>query len=118
MFTKRRAREKMSEHTTDLTEKTFDASIKKGKWIVDFWAEWCGPCKIMAPHFEAVAKEQHGSIHFGKVDIEANYSLPEKFGVMSVPTTIFFENGEVVHAAVGALTKEALKEMIASTFGK
>lgn len=106
----------MSENTVDLAEKTFDKETKKGKWVIDFWATWCGPCKIMAPHFDAAAKEFKGKIVFGKVNVDENYNLADKFQVMSIPTTIFLQDGEVVHATVGALNKEQITELIDNSF--
>ena len=106
----------MSENSAELSEKTFDSYVAKGKWIVDFWAEWCMPCKIMAPHFEAVAKEMHGKINFGKVNVEENYELTDKFSIRGIPTTLFLKNGDVVHSEVGAINKEALKEIIGKVF--
>ena len=106
----------MSENTIELTENNFDAQIKKGKWIVDFWAEWCGPCKIMSPHFDAAAKELKGKINFGKVDVDENSELAGKFDVMSIPSIIFFQDGEIVHAAVGAMNKGQLLELAENSF--
>ena len=106
----------MTENTIDLTEKNFDKEIKKGKWVVDFWASWCGPCKIMAPHFDAAAKELKGKVSFGKVNVDENSSLANKFEVMSIPTTVFFKDGEVVHASVGAMNKSQILENIDNSF--
>jgi len=106
----------MSENTIELTTKNFDKEIKKGKWIVDFWAVWCGPCKIMAPHFEAVAKELKGEINFAKVNVDENHEIANKYQVMSIPTTIFFQDGEIAHAAVGAMNKSQILELIDNSF--
>jgi len=106
----------MSEHTIELTTKNFDKETKKGKWVVDFWAVWCGPCKIMAPHFESAAKEFKGKISFGKINVDENYELANKYKVMSIPTTIFFQDGEVVHAAVGAMNKSQILGLIENSF--
>mgnify|MGYP001567704487 CR=1 FL=1 len=106
----------MSDNITELNEKNFSSTTKKGKWVIDFWAEWCGPCKIMAPHFESAAKELKGKIHFGKVNIEENYSLTEKYNIMSIPTTLFLLDGEVIHASVGAMNKSQIDEQIENNF--
>ena len=100
-----------------LDDNSFNGSIAKGNWVVDFWAEWCGPCKIMAPHFDSAAKELKHKIGFGKVDVDSNYELAQKYEVMSIPTLLFFKNGEVVHATVGALNKEQLKKTVEEIFG-
>ena len=106
----------MGDEIKELTEKNFNSSIKKGKWIVDFWAEWCGPCKIMAPHFDSAAKELKGKVNFAKLNVDDNYEIANKFHVMSIPTIMLFEDGEVVHASVGALNKEQILSMIKEMF--
>jgi thioredoxin 1 len=106
----------MGEDTIDLNSGDFDSSIKTGKWIVDFWASWCGPCKIMAPHFEAAAKELKSKIRFAKVNVDENYEIANKFEIMSIPTILFFQDGEVVHASVGAMNKEQILELADNSF--
>ncbi len=98
----------MGTHTKELTADNFDASIKKGNWVVDFWASWCAPCKLMAPEFEAAARELKGKVHFGKVNVDDNYELAERFQIMAVPSMLFFKNGELVEQTAGALTKEQI----------
>lgn len=104
----------MSPDIIELNEKNFDEKIKKGRWIVDFWAIWCSPCKIMDPHFEAAAKELKGKINFGKVIVDENISISERYGIMSIPTTMLFEDGEVIDQRVGAMTS---KEQIIGFIG-
>ena len=99
-------------HTTDLDGKNFDTFVKKGICVVDFWAVWCGPCKISEPIFEALASEFKGRVGFGKVDVDKNYELAQRFRVMSIPTMIFFKNGEQVDRVIGALPKDVLKKKI------
>ena len=106
----------MSEDTIELTEKNFDKETKKGKWVIDFWATWCGPCKIMGPQFDFAAKELKGKIKFGKVNIDENYDLANKFQVMSIPTVLLIQDGEVANASVGAMNKEQILETIDNTF--
>ena len=107
----------MSGDIIELSEKNFDEKIKKGKWIIDFWAIWCSPCKIMAPHFEAAAKEMKNKINFGKVNVDENYSLAERYGIMSIPTTILFKDGEIIDQTVGAMTsKEKIMNFIGNNF--
>lgn len=103
-----RAEVSMSKDILELTEGIFDASVKKGSWIIDFWTVWCGPCKLMAPHFEAAAKELKGKVQCAKVNVDENYALAERFGIMAVPTTLFFSNGELVEQTTGALTIEQI----------
>jgi thioredoxin 1 len=75
---------------------------------VDFWAPWCGPCRMMAPNFEALAKAYVGKIAFGKVNVDDNPKTSEKFGIMSIPTILLFKNGKMVHQMVGFVPKEML----------
>ena len=106
----------MSAHTKELTIENFDATIQKGKTVVDFWAAWCGPCKMMAPNFDAAAAELSGKVTFGKVDVDAEGELAERFGVMSIPTIIFFEDGEIVEQFAGARSKEDLLASVKDVF--
>ncbi len=102
----------MKAYTTDLDSLSFNAFVKKGIVAVDFWAAWCGPCKISGPIFEDLASEFKGKVGFGKVDVDKNYELAQRFHVMSIPTLIFFKNGEQIERVVGALPKDVLKKKI------
>ena len=76
--------------------------------MVDFWATWCGPCKMIAPHVDALSEEYAGKAKIVKVDIDEERDIAEKFGIMSIPTLYFFKNGEVVDQVVGAQPKHVL----------
>ena len=102
----------MNINILELTEKNFDAVVKKGNWIIDFWTVWCGPCKIMEPHFEAAALELKGKVKFAKVNVDENYALADQFGIMTVPTTLFFKDNELVEQTTGALTKEQILKKV------
>lgn len=106
----------MGENTIELTSENFDEKIKTGKWIVDFWAEWCGPCKMLSPIFDECGKEFKGRVSFGKVNIEKDGDLAERFEVMSIPTMIMIKDGEVVNRFTGLMPKEDLLEEIDSSF--
>ena len=102
----------MSEGIIELNPENFDKNVNKGKWVIDFWAGWCGPCIMLKPNFEAVAKEMKGKVKFGKVDIDAHQDLAERFQVINIPTILLVENGEVINSSVGYISKEALAKNI------
>lgn len=76
--------------------------------LVDFWAEWCGPCRIIAPFVEQMSEEFEGKAVIGKVDVDSNPGVAGKFGIRNIPTILFFKNGEVVDKQVGAVQKNVL----------
>ncbi len=80
--------------------------------LVDFWAAWCGPCKMIAPHVEELAKEYAGKMKIGKVDVDANSKIATRYGVMSIPTIIFLKKGKVMGQLVGAVSRHDLKRKI------
>ena len=80
--------------------------------MVDFWANWCGPCKMIGPIVEELAKEYAGKMKIGKVDVDSNSALASKYGVMSIPTLIFFKGGKIMDQVSGALNKSTLKQKI------
>jgi thioredoxin 1 len=93
----------------EFTESNFDELIKTDKPVlVDFWAEWCGPCRLVGPHVEALATEYEGKAVIGKVNVDQHGALAAKYGVRNIPTLIVLKNGEVVDKVVGAVPKETL----------
>ncbi len=102
----------MSENITNLTEATFDEVINAASEpvVVDFWAEWCGPCKMIAPVLEEIAVEQAGAVKITKLNVDENPSIAQRYGVMSIPTMLVFRNGEIDRKVVGAKGKAQLIE--------
>jgi thioredoxin 1 len=98
----------------DVTEATFEQEVLKSETpvIVDFWAEWCGPCHAVAPVLEKIVEERGGKIKLVKVNIDQEQGLSIKYGVMSIPTIILFKEGEPAAAAVGAQPKSALERSL------
>ena len=84
--------------------------------LVDFWATWCGPCKMIAPLVDELAKEYAGKMKIGKVDVDTNPKMATEYGVMSIPTIIFFKKGRVMNQLVGAVNKSDLKRKIEENF--
>jgi thioredoxin 1 len=106
----------MSENIKHITDASFEADVLKSERpvLVDFWAEWCGPCKSIAPILEEVASAYEGKISIVKLDVDANTAVPAKFGIRGIPTLILFKNG-VAHAQkVGAMAKGQLTSFIDS----
>ena len=102
----------MAEGISTLTDSTFDEEIAGSAevTIVDFWAEWCGPCKMIAPILEEIATEQAGKVKVAKLNVDDNPDAARRFDVMSIPTLILFENGEPKKKLIGAKGKGQLLE--------
>ena len=95
----------------ELSAKMFDAEVAKGTTLVDFWASWCGPCRMLAPVIEEISESAKG-VKFGKVEISNEQGLAGKFGVMSIPTLILFKDGEEVDRLIGAYPREIIEKWI------
>ncbi|MDO8299997.1 thioredoxin TrxA [Lacisediminimonas sp.] len=106
----------MSDNIKHISDASFDSDVLKSDKpvLVDFWAEWCGPCKMIAPILEEIAKEYDGKLLIAKMDVDANQAVPAQFGIRGIPTLILFKNGEVAAQKVGAMGKAQLASFIDS----
>ncbi len=104
----------MSDGIAHVTDATFDQEVLKadGPVLVDYWAEWCGPCKMIAPVLEEIAGEYKGKIKIAKLNIDENPGTPPKYGIRGIPTLMIFKNGGVEATKVGALSKSQLSAFI------
>ena len=95
-----------------ITDENFDAEIINSELpaMVDFWAEWCGPCRMVGPMVEELAKEYEGKIKVAKMDVDKNRETPTRFGIRNIPTLILFKGGEVAHTIIGAQPKTSIEE--------
>ncbi len=97
----------------EITDANFDEVIKTDKPVlVDFWAEWCGPCKMIGPVVEELAGEYEGKVVIGKLDVDSNPEISAKFGIRSIPTLLVIKNGQVVDKQVGAVSKAVLSQKL------
>ncbi len=99
-----------------VSDDSFDSDVLKaeGSVLVDFWAEWCGPCKMISPALEEIAKEMDGRVQIAKMNIDDNPMTPQKYGVRGIPTLMLFRDGQVAATKVGAVPKNQLQEWVES----
>ncbi len=94
--------------TVKLTDSNFSEEIKSGVTLVDFWAPWCGPCRMVGPIIEEVADEYAGKVKVGKLNVDENQATAGEFGIMSIPTMLVFKDGEPVDKIIGAVPKQQI----------
>jgi len=101
--------------TIEINERNFDLEVLQSNQpvLVDFWAEWCGPCKMLTPVLDELAVEQAGRVKIAKVDVDSNPTLAARFGVQSIPTLLYFEGGELRDKSIGAISKKAILSKLA-----
>jgi thioredoxin 1 len=106
----------MSEHIRYVTDTTFPAEVLQAPLpvLVDYWAEWCGPCRMIAPILEEVAKEYAGRLTVTKLNVDENQQTPQKYGIRGIPTLMLFKNGNIEATKVGAVSKSQLTAFIDS----
>ena len=101
-----------TQNVSELTGKEFDSFTKSGLVLVDFFADWCMPCVMMAPVIEDMAKKFRGKVKFGKIDVDENNALAQKFRIFSIPHFILFKDGEMVEKFVGSRSEEDFEEKL------
>ena len=103
-----------SENVLTLTDDSFEQEIEQveGLAVVDFWAEWCGPCRAVGPVIESIADDYVGKVKVGKLDVDSNRQTTERFNVRSIPSILYFKDGELVETVVGVRSKLQLEELI------
>ncbi|MDI6784828.1 MAG: thioredoxin [bacterium] len=104
----------MAGATVEITDANFESEVIKSAVpvLLDFWAEWCGPCRMIAPIIEKLATEYAGKVKIGKFNVETNPNIPSKFGIHSIPTLIAFKNGQQVDRLIGAASEKELKKKL------
>ncbi len=97
-----------------LTDQNFQKEVLESQMpvLVDFWAVWCGPCRMVSPIVEEIAKDYEGKLKVGKLNVDENPNISQQFGIMSIPTLMFFKKGQPVKTVIGAQGKEALKRAV------
>ena len=104
----------MSQYVAALDDAAFEREVLGSDVpvVLDFWAEWCPPCRMLAPTFEELAKQYEGRVRFFKLNVDENQQVPQRFGIKGIPTLVFFDGGREVERVVGAASKESLARVV------
>ena len=107
----------MAEHVIEFTDKNFETEVLQADKpvVIDFWAEWCGPCKAIAPTIDELSEEYLGKVKFGKVNVDFNQQTAMKYGIRSIPSLLFFNNGSVVNQIIGSVPKDNIVRILEET---
>jgi thioredoxin 1 len=108
----------MSENTVEITDQNFEDVTREGYVLVDFWAPWCGPCRLVGPVVDQLAQDYRGRVNVGKLNVDDNPQTAMKFRVMSIPTVILFKDGQPVETMVGAAPKNAYQARLDKHLGQ
>ena len=107
----------MSDNVYEFTDGNFDSEVLKSEMpvLVDFWAEWCGPCKAISPTINEIANDYNGKVKVGKVNVDTNQNTAGKYGIRSIPSLLIFKDGSIVNQIVGSVQKESITKLLNET---
>ena len=107
----------MGENVLEITDQNFESDVLQSKTpvVIDFWAEWCGPCKTIAPVIDELSDEYLGKVKFGKVNVDFNQQTAMKYGIRSIPSLLIFNNGSVVNQIIGSVPKDSIVKLLEET---
>ena len=107
----------MGENVLEITDQNFESDVLQSKTpvVIDFWAEWCGPCKTIAPVIDELADEYLGKVKFGKVNVDFNQQTAMKYGIRSIPSLLIFKDGSVVNQIIGSVPKDNIVKLLLET---
>jgi len=107
----------VGENVLEITDQNFESDVLQSKTpvVIDFWAEWCGPCKTIAPVIDELADEYLGKVKFGKVNVDFNQQTAMKYGIRSIPSLLIFKDGSIVNQIIGSVPKDSIVKLLVET---